>query len=196
MTASDLLSALEPVIDALDALGVRYYVGGSLASSAHGVPRANIDADVIADLRETHVEGLVARLQSDYYLDEGRVRSAVLARRPFNAIHLATMFKIDVFVKKGRPFDDQALDRARPRALEDSPDARQFVVASPEDTIIAKLEWFRLGGESSDRQWADIVGILKTGAERLDYGYLAQWAGSVAVGDLLARARQETGQDT
>ena len=106
------------------------------------------------------------------------------------------MFKIDVFVAKGRPFDNQALDRARPRALDDTPDARLFVVASAEDTIIAKLEWFRLGGESSDRQWADIVGMLKTGAERVDYGYLAQWAGSVAVGDLLERARQESAPGT
>jgi hypothetical protein len=150
VTAADLLLALEPVVAALEALGVRYYVGGSLASSAHGVPRASIDADVIADLHEAHVERLMARLQG-YYVDEGRVRSAVQARRSFNAIHLATMFKIDVFVAKGRPFDD----------------------------------------EISDRQWADIVGMLKTGAERLDYGYLERWAGLLAVRDLLQRARQE-----
>ena len=196
MTASDLLGALEPVVDAFEALGVRYYVGGSLASSAHGVPRASIDADVVADLREAHVERLVAGLQGDYYIDEGRVRSAVRSRSCFNAIHLATMFKIDVFAAKGRPFDDQALGRARPRALDEAPNARQFVVASAEDTIIAKLEWFRLGGETSDRQWSDIVGILKTGETRLDYGYLARWAGSLEVNDLLERARQECNADT
>lgn len=196
MTASDLLLALEPVVEELEALGVRYYVGGSLASSAHGVPRASIDADVVADLRAAHVEPLVARLEGDYYIDLGRVRSAVATRRSFNAIHLATMFKIDVFVPKGRPFDDQALDRARPRALDDAPDAREFVVASAEDTIIAKLEWFRQGGESSDRQWADIVGLLKTGAERLDYDHLGLWARRLEVSDLLDRAREECRLDT
>jgi hypothetical protein len=150
---------------------------------------------VVADLRSAHVEQLVRRLEGSYYIDEDRVRSAVLARRSFNAIHLATMFKIDVFVAKGRPFDDQALDRARPRALDDTPDARSFLVASPEDTIIAKLEWFRLGGETSDRQWADIVGVMKTGKDRLDDGYLTHWANAVGVGDLLARARAECGED-
>jgi hypothetical protein len=191
VTATDLLLALEPVVAALEALGVRYYVAGSLASSAHGVPRASIDADLVADLRQAHVESLAARLQGAYYVDEERVRSAVQTRRSFNAIHLATMFKIDVFVAKGRPFDDEALDRARPRALEDVPEARQYVLASAEDTILAKLEWFRLGNEISDRQWADIVGMLKTGAERLDYGYLERWAGLLEVGDLLQRARRE-----
>jgi hypothetical protein len=191
VTASELLSALEPVVRTLEALGIRYYVGGSLASSVHGVPRASIDADVIADLRPAHVVPLVRGLEAEYYIDEGRVRAAVLARRSFNAIHLATMFKIDVFATKGRPFDEEALRRARPEALEDTPDARRFQVASAEDTIIAKLEWFRSGGESSDRQWADIVGVLKTAWAQLDHDYLARWVGAVGVRDLLERARRE-----
>ena len=86
MTASELLSALGPVVDALEALGVSHYVGGSLASSAHGVPRATIDADVIADLGPDHVVPLAARLQTRYYLDEGRIRAAVEARRSFNRV--------------------------------------------------------------------------------------------------------------
>lgn len=171
---------------------MRYYVGGSLASSAHGVPRASIDADVVADLDSGHVERFVAQLKDDFYIDEGRVRSAVLARRSFNAIHLATMFKIDVFVAKGRPFDDQALQRARPRALDDAPGARLFVVASPEDTIIAKLEWFRLGGETSDRQWSDIVGMMKTRASGLDDEYLERWTRVLGVEDLLEGARKDS----
>jgi VWFA-related protein len=125
------LSALGPVVDALEELGVRYYVGGSLASSTHGVPRASIAADVVADLRLDHVAPLVNRLQGGYYIDEGRVRSAILARRSFNAIHLASMFKVDVFVTKGRPFDEEALKRARPDTLDDAPEARRFLIASP-----------------------------------------------------------------
>ena len=191
MTASDLLAALTPVIDAFDALGIRHYIGGSLASSAHGVPRASIDADVVVDLSFEHVPALVARLRDAYYIDEGRVRSAVERRRSFNAIHLATMFKVDVFVSKGRPFDQQALERARPEALTDASGARRFFLATPEDTVLGKLEWFRAGGEVSERQWGDIVGVLKTGWPQLDQAYLTHWAAAVDVLDLLERARAE-----
>ena len=123
MTAPDLVAALLPVIEALDSLGVRYYVGGSVASSIHGVPRASIDADLIAELGAEHVAPLAARLSALFYLDEGRMRDAVERRLSFNVIHLATMFKVDVFVSKGRPFDVEASGRARLEALGDSPDA-------------------------------------------------------------------------
>ncbi len=189
MTASDLLSALGPVVDVLDDLGVSYYVGGSLASSVHGVPRASIDADVIADLSEPHVAPFVARLQGAYYLDEDHVHTAIQTRRSFNLIHLTTMFKVDVFASKRRPFDVGALQRARPEEFGESPSIRRFRVASAEDAILAKLEWFRAGGEVSDRQWADILGVLRTVADHLDQGYLDQWAAALAVTDLLVRAQ-------
>jgi hypothetical protein len=191
VTASDLLSALSPVVDVLEGLGVPYYVGGSLASSAHGVPRASIDADVIADLDYQHVAPFVSRLREAYYLDEGRVRDAVESRRSFNLIHLATMFKVDVFASKRRPFDLGALERAQPQPFGDAPDALHFRVASAEDTVLAKLEWFRAGGEVSDRQWADVVGVLKATGSPLDWAYLEPWARTLAVADLLSRARAE-----
>ena len=192
MTASDLLSALAPVVDALDALGVRYFVGGSVASSAHGVPRASLDADVVADLDAQHVVPFVTRLEATYYVEAGRVRAAVVARRSFNLIHLATMFKVDVFVSKRRPFDREALNRARPAPLDDAVDARLFQLASPEDTILAKLEWFRAGGEVSDRQWSDIVGVLKLLGSRIDGEYLGRWATALGVRDLMDLALDES----
>ena len=85
------------------------------------------------------------------------------------------MFKIDIFVSKRRDFDRQAIERARPEALDETPDSPRFPVASPEDTVLAKLEWFRLGGETSERQWWDIVGILKV-TQDADRGYLRRWA--------------------
>ncbi len=191
MTAPDLLAALMPVIEALGALGVRCYVGGSVASSIHGVPRASIDADVVAELGPDHVAPLAARLRPSFYLDESRMRDAVERRRSFNLIHLATMFKIDLFVSKGRPFDREALTRARFEALGDAPDAPRAPIASPEDTLLAKLEWFRLGGESSERQWADIVGLLRARAQQLDHGHLGVWANALGVADLLERATRE-----
>jgi hypothetical protein len=192
MTASDLLRALGPVVETLEALGVPYYLGGSVASSVHGLPRTSIDADVVADLGLDHVAPLVVRLADRYYLDEGRIRSAVESRRSFNLIHLDTMFKIDMFVSKRRPYDLEALRRARPASLEDSAGSRGFAVASPEDTVLAKLEWFRAGGEVSDRQWADIVGVLRARAGDIDVPYLERWAAVLGIADLLDRARRET----
>lgn len=181
MTAPDLVAAILPVIEALASLGVRYYVGGSVASSIHGVPRASIDADLIAELGAEHVAPLAARLSAHFYLDEGRM------------IHLATMFKIDVFVSKGRPFDLEASGRARLEALGESPDAPKAMIASPEDTLLAKLEWYRRGGESSERQWSDILGLLRVRTGRLDLAYLAEWARALGVADLLERASRQAG---
>ena len=158
-----------------------------MASSAHGIARASLDADIVAGLESDHVDSLVDRLASAYYIPVDRLRSAVAARSSCNFIHLATMFKIDVFVSKGRPFDRQAAERARPQAIDEAPDAPRFPVASPEDTVLAKLEWFRLGGETSERQWWDVVGILKV-TEDADRPYLRRWADSLGVADLLERA--------
>jgi hypothetical protein len=193
LTAPDLVAALLPVIEALDSLGVRYYVGGSVASSIHGVPRASIDADVIAELHAEHVAPLAARLSALFYLDDARMRDAVERRLSFNLIHLATMFKVDVFVSKGRPFDVEASGRARLESLGESPEAPKARVASPEDTLLAKLEWYRRGGESSERQWSDIAGLLRVRAGRLDLAYLVDWAEALGVADLLERASRQVG---
>lgn len=187
MTDSDLVAALRPVADAFDALGVRYYLGGSVASSAHGVARASLDADVVADLEPAHADALIARLAPVYYVPVDRLRSALTTRSSFNLIHLATMFKIDVFVSKGRPFDREAASRACDEVVDETPDARLFPIATPEDTVLAKLEWFRLGGETSERQWWDILGVLRV-ASGIDLAYLRHWAEALAVTDLLDRA--------
>jgi hypothetical protein len=187
MTASDLVSALQPLAEAFEAMGVPYYIGGSVASSAHGIARASLDADLVAALEPRHVGALIERLEQEYYVPAERVRRAVADRSTFNLIHLATMFKIDVFVSKGRPFDREAAARARPEALDEGPESPRFPVASAEDTVLAKLEWFRHGGETSERQWWDITGILRVTAD-IDHGYLRRWAASLGVTDLLERA--------
>jgi hypothetical protein len=191
LTSSGLLGALVPVVEVLERLRVPYYVGGSLASSTHGIARSSIDADVIADLGPEHVIPLVSALRNAYYLSEDHIRTAVEVRRSFNLIHLETMFKVDVFVAKRRPFDREALARARAEVLEDAPEARRFLVASPEDTILTKLEWFRAGGEASERQWGDVLGVLKAGWDRLDRPYLVRWAAAIGVDDLLERALRD-----
>jgi len=187
MIDPDLLVALRPVLEALGRLGVPHYVGGSIASSAHGVARASIDADVVADLRPAHVTPLVAALSEAYYVSEERVRDAVLRRASFNAIHLETMLKVDVFVAKDRPFDRRAMGRAQETALPGSGGAR-IPVASAEDVILAKLEWYRRGNEASVRQWDDVLGVLAASGPGLDRAYLEQGARELGVADLLARA--------
>ena len=111
-----------------------------------------------------------ASLAAAYYLDEGRIRHAVAHRRSFNLIHLESMFKVDIFVSKGRPFDQSALARAEPHPLGPDRATRPVLVASPEDTILAKLEWYRAGGETSERQWSDILGVLRTKHATLERG--------------------------
>ena len=193
MTDSELIAAVRPVAAAFESLGVRYYLAGSVASSAHGVARASLDADLVADLRPEHVDPIAARLSRYYYLRLDRVRSAAAERTSCNLIHLATMFKIDVFVSKGRPFDEEAAARARPQALDEAPDSPRFPVASPEDTVLAKLEGFRRGGETSERQWWDIVGVLRVTAD-VDRVYLQRWAAPLGVADLLQQALADAGR--
>jgi hypothetical protein len=192
LTAPDLIAAVRPVLDVLRDLGVRHYVGGSIASSAHGVARASVDADVVAELRPEHADRLCSTLQGGYYVPEARVRDGIARKTSFNVIHLETMLKVDVFVSKGRPYDRRAMERARtssPQTAEGPP----LPLASAEDTILAKLEWFRRGGEVSERQWTDVLGVLRAGGASLDRRYLEEGARELAVADLLARALGEAG---
>ena len=164
-------------------MGIPYYVGGSVASSAHGVARSSLDVDLVADLKLDNLSTLGKRLAGDYYFDEDRMRDAVTRRRSFNLIHLATMFKVDVFIMKDRAFEREAMRRATERS--------GFRVASREDVILAKLEWFRMGGETSERQWTDVLGVMRMAGTELDIPYLRRSAPELGALDLLERALAE-----
>lgn len=192
MTAPDLLAALGPVLQVLRQLGVRHFVGGSIASSAHGVARASIDGDVVAELAARHVQPLVAALRDAYYVPEERIRDAVARRGAFNLIHLETMLKVDVFVSRDRPFERRAFERSRDAVVEGI-DGTTLPVSSAEDTVLAKLEWYRRGGETSERQWGDVRGVLQAGGDALDFAYLRRGALELGVDDLLGRALDEAG---
>ncbi len=190
--APDLVAAMAPVTQALERLGAAYYVGGSIASSIYGIPRATLDVDLIADLKAEQVAPLVEQLQDAYYISEDAARDAIRHQSSFNVIHLQTMLKLDIFVRKTRAFDDEAFRRARREQVDDE-SGQTLVLPTPEDILLAKLEWYRQGAEVSDRQWGDILGILKVQGQALDLGYARQWATSLEVADLLERALGEAG---
>jgi hypothetical protein len=124
---------LRPALDALALLGVRHFVTGSIASSAHGVPRASIDADIVAELSVDHIQPLLGGLAAEYYVPERRVADAIRQPSSFGVIHLATMVKVDVFVAHGDA-DDASLARVGRARLDDGYDVP---VCSAEDSLLA-----------------------------------------------------------
>ena len=178
------------VTQTLEQIGIPYAVGGSLASSLHGVMRSTLDVDIVADMKLEHIQPLVAALSKEFYADDEMMKDAINHHGSFNLIHYETAFKVDIFICKLRPFDQMQLERRRMSIIATDPE-QGIYVTSPEDTILAKLEWYRLGGEVSDRQWRDILGMLKTRQEDLDLAYLQKWAAELRVADLLKRALKE-----
>jgi hypothetical protein len=180
------------VIDQFERLGIPYVLGGSMASAVHGTLRATLDADLVVDIKHEHVEPLVKALSGTFYIDDLMIHDAITRRASFNLIHLESMFKVDVFVLKRRRFDTMQLERRITQAISTEP-ARSIDVATPEDIILAKLEWYRLGNEASERQWSDVLGVLKVQAGALDLAYLRYWAADLGVSDLLERALDDAG---
>jgi hypothetical protein len=173
------------VIDALERRGLAYMVAGSFASNFHGIPRMTQDAALVVEVDEPGVALLVRELQQEFHVSEDAAREAVRLRRLFNAIHLGTGFKVDLVIKKDRPFSDAELARRTGGQLA----GRGVSFASAEDTILTKLEWSR--DASSDRQYDDAQGIIQVQGASLDWDYLERWADDLRVRDLLDRARRD-----
>jgi hypothetical protein len=179
------------VTQLLEKLDVPYLIVGSLASTLYGLVRSTQDSDIITEMGPQHIQQFVSGLEKDFYIDQEAIGEAIRLNSSFNIIHRESMFKVDVFIPKPRPFLQSQLERAQRQTFSlDIEISAQF--ASPEDTILSKLEWYRLGGEVSDRQWRDILGVLKTRAGELDLDYLRKWAVELKVHDLLERSLKET----
>lgn len=177
----DALAITARVVDTLERCKVPYALVGSLASSLHGLPRSTNDADLVVDLTAPQVSALVAELSEEFYIAAESVHRAIAQRSHFNVIHLATMFKIDLFIEPAG--HGQLLRASRIEA-----GGTVLVVAGAEDTIVHKLRWYRDGGEISERQWGDVLGMLEVQGDRLDSLLLRRLAEELSVDDLLDRA--------
>jgi hypothetical protein len=183
---------IRTVVAVLDRMGLPYAVGGSIASSTYGAPRFTQDADITIESFTGRETEFAAHFSSDFYVSIPAVQSANERRSSFNLLHIPTGFKIDFFIRKEGPFAESVMKRRRVESLSQLGGQRLFLV-SPEDIVLLKLEWFRLGDEVSDRQWLDIIGVLKVQQKSLDRKYLSDSATTLGVSDLLTRATKEAG---
>lgn len=178
------------VIAVFEELEIPYLIGGSFASSLYGIVRSTNDADIVAGLKPDHAAPFFRALESEFYVDELAIERAIRTGRHFNVIHSDTQFKVDVFTPRLTGFAIQQLERRQERPFgEDTKHKAYF--ASPEDTVLAKLEWYRRGNESSEQQWRDVLTVIKVQVGRLDLDYMRRWAEELRVADLLEEALAE-----
>lgn len=186
-----LSDAIGRILSVLDRMEIPYLVGGSVASSIHGQSRPTMDLDLVADLRPEHVDEFVQTLAGEFYVDAQSIRDAMRLGRAFNIIHLGSTFKIDIFPLKRDEYSQVSFQRRGFRESHSFGLPVELAVASPEDTVLRKLEWYRSGGEISERQWNDLRGVVRMRTEALDYEYLRKWAVFLKVDDLLERLLAE-----
>ena len=150
-----------------------------------------LDIDIGADLSESVVQELASQWDRDFYVSEPAMRDAVQRGRCFNLIHLSTSLKVDIFVCGADAFNASVLKRRLSRTVAVGEETLSIWMATPEDVILHKLVWYRKGGDTSERQWLDIAGVLRQQQDRLDAGYLAKWADRLQVRGLWERIRSE-----
>jgi len=191
----EALLAIARLARALAALHVPYFVGGSLASSAHGIPRMTRDVDMVAALGLPQVAPFVSALDGEYYLDRSSIEDAIRRRGSFNVIYLSNMYKVDVFIPRFDALAREEMARCQIITLNLDEEEIALPFCSPEDIVLEKLDWYHAGGRVSDGQWTDVRGVLSVQKHQLDYQYLRHWAAERGIVDLLNRALEEAGID-
>jgi hypothetical protein len=182
MTAEE---ALELLLSKLDECGIPYMITGSFASNIHGLPRATQDADIVIEAERRTLERFLKTLGSGFYRSSETAMDALAQEQMFNVVHLETGFKVDFIIRKSRPFSGMEFSRRQPVFYLGA--TRWF--ASAEDTILAKLEWSKMGG--SERQFNDALSVAKLQKDDLDRTYLEKWARELEILNLLKKLFQE-----
>lgn len=189
MTA--LARGFKRVLEVLNRLQIPYMIGGSLASCIHGIPRSTRDVDLVAAIKMEHVAPLAAELSGEFFADPEMIREALWSGRMFNLIHHGSGFKFDIYPLSSEPYHQAEFARRKMEEYSlDGQETLKFYVASPEDTILSKLAWYRAGNQVSERQWSDVLDVVRVQHDRLDLTYLRKWAGPLRVEDLLEQALQ------
>src|SRR5579864_2180951 len=180
------------LLEVFDRLEIPYMIGGSGASSVHGLARTTGDIDIVARVSFEDALPLATELQQDFYIDEEQVRAAIQHGRSFNVIHLRSSFKFDIFPLTADRYQQEQFGRRRyERSSVFTGEPLELAVSSPDDVILSKLRWYRQGGEVSQQQWNDVLGVIAVQGDRLDLPYLREWAEYLDVSSLLKRALAE-----
>ena len=190
--AEDPIAIALLVAAAVEAAGGTYFVGGSVASSLQGDPRSTNDIDFVVSLPVLRVDAFGEALGPDFEMDREMLRDALRRASCANGFYLPLLTKIDLFGLGRAPFDLSEFSRKSPVVVGEGGEA--LVVKSAEDSVLRKLLWFRQGGEVSERQWRDVIAIVRVSGPRLDRGYLEEWARTLGCEDLLARVDVEVGR--
>jgi hypothetical protein len=190
MTLSEPIRITLAITRIFNRLQIPYVVGGSLASSFHGIPRATQDVDIVADIKHAQINPLVKALEKSWYIDRNTIRDAIDNQSSFNILYLETMYKIDVFILKDDPASLSEMKRRQKYAVEDDR-KKTLYIASAEDIILQKLYWYTKGGNVSERQWNDAIGVIKVQNKNLDLNYLKNTAQKLGISELLSKLLKE-----
>ncbi|GAJ09056.1 unnamed protein product [marine sediment metagenome] len=187
------LIILENITNVLEQLDIAYAIGGSMASSIYGRVRFTQDADITVEPFENRAEKLFELIKPEFYISKDAMYQALRQRSSFNVVHFESAFKIDIFIRKETAFEKQLMSRRKALKLSDLLE-KSFSVISPEDIILLKLQWYSSGGQSSEQQWNDVLGVFAVQAEKLDFKYLKKWSSTLGINELLDKAISDTGK--
>lgn len=192
MSSDDIIATTLKITSRLEVLKIPYILGGSLASTFYGNIRATFDADLVVALEEAQINNFIDQIPADFLVDQSIIYDAVKRFGTFNLIDQSNLMKVDIFVVPLAGFDKSQLERGVRGTIRE-PDS-QVWFTSAEDIILKKLEWYRLGNLVSERQWRDILGVIKFQFDSLDWNYLEKWSIVLGVEDLLQQARVNSSQ--
>lgn len=173
-----------------ESLTMPYYVTGGVASTAYGEPRTTRDLDLVVQINVAVIANLVAALeQQGFYCPAGAVEDIQRGvGKILNVIHTETLGNVDIAIAANTPFDQSKMTR---RQIISVDGLSQFWIVSPEDIILQKLVWGK--ASQSQKQWRDVLGVLKVQCNNLDYSYLTDWADTLGILNLLTEALIQSG---